>query len=77
MPLGELVLGHQTPVLQDVALDQLSNQDALQSYLNYAQQQLSTAGGDLLPGADALFALGKLHLLESQQPGSGSAAVGA
>jgi tetratricopeptide (TPR) repeat protein len=68
LPLGELVLGHQTTVLQDVALDQLSNQDALQSYLNYAQQQLSTAGGDLLPGADALFALGKLHLLESQQP---------
>lgn len=68
LPLGELVLGHQTTVLQDVALDQLSNQEALQSYLNYAQQQLSTAGGDLLPGADALFALGKLHLLESQQP---------
>ncbi len=68
LPLGELVLGHQTPVLQDVALDQLSNQEALQSYLNYSQQQLSTAGGDLLPGADALFALGKLHLLESQQP---------
>jgi len=70
LSLGELVLGHQTPVLQDVALDQLSNQDALQSYLNYAQQQLSTAGGDLLPGADALFALGKLHLLQSQQTGS-------
>lgn len=68
LPLGDLILGHQTPVLQDVALDQLSNQDALQSYLNYAKQQLSTAGGDLLPGADALFALGKLHLLESQQP---------
>lgn len=70
LPLAELVLGHQTTVLQDAALDQLSNQDALQSYLNYAKQQLSTSGGDLLPGADALFALGKLHLLQSQQAGA-------
>lgn len=69
LPLADLVLGHQTPILQDVALDKLSNQDALQSYLNYAKEQLSTSGGDLLPGADALFALGKLHLLQSQQPG--------
>ncbi len=72
LPLDELVLGHQTPILQEVALDQLSNQDALQSYLKYAQQQLSSAGGDLLPAADALFALGKLHLLESQQAGNGA-----
>jgi hypothetical protein len=69
LPLGELVLGHQTPVLQDAALEQFSNQDALQSYLSYAKQQLSTSGGDLLPAADALFALGKLHLLQSQQSG--------
>jgi hypothetical protein len=75
LPLAELVLGHQTPILQDVALDQLSNQDALQSYLNYAKEQLSTAGGDLLPAADALFALGKLHLLQSQQTGAKPAAL--
>ncbi len=68
IPLADRVAGHECRILHGRDLSQVTANQALQFYQVYAHQQLSTAGGDLLPAADALFALGKLHLLLSQEP---------
>jgi tetratricopeptide (TPR) repeat protein len=57
-----ILAGHQTPILQDEPADGLTPSQALQRYLNYAQDQLAAAAGDLQPAAMALYALGKLEI---------------
>jgi len=58
----ELTAGHQTPLPQTRDLGQMTVGQAGEAYLTFAREQLSIAGGDVLPAADALFGLGKLHM---------------
>jgi tetratricopeptide (TPR) repeat protein len=57
-----IVAGHQTPILHDESLEELTPSQAMQRYLTYAQDQLAAAAGDLQPAATALYALGKLEI---------------
>ena len=57
-----IAAGHQTPVLDELSLDELTPTEAVQRYLTYAQERLACAGGDLQPAASALYALGKLDM---------------
>ncbi|MGC4003756.1 MAG: hypothetical protein QM811_11775 [Pirellulales bacterium] len=55
--------GHRTTVLHGQPLNEMTPLEALEHYMAYAHRQLTIAGGDLLPAADAYYALGKLHML--------------
>ncbi|MEX2139384.1 MAG: hypothetical protein WD894_08990 [Pirellulales bacterium] len=57
-----ILAGHQTPILHDESIEELTPAQALQRYLTYAQDQLAAAAGDLQPAATALYALGKLEI---------------
>jgi tetratricopeptide (TPR) repeat protein len=61
VPLADLILPHQTPVLKRVDTSRLSGLAASQHYLAYAQQQLAIAAGTDPVAAQSLYLLGKVH----------------
>ena len=67
LDLASVVAAHQTPVLKQADLTQLSTIAALQDYYSYAQEQLAAAGGHEPAASLALFGLGKIHLLLAGQ----------
>jgi len=60
-----LVLAHETPVLQQVDCSNVRLRTAMEMYFEYAQEQLAVAMRDAPIGADAYFLLGKLHKSEA------------
>lgn len=65
--LAALITSHRTPVLKEVAadpqkLETLTPMVAVQSYLLYAQQQLTAACDGAPAGSLSLYALGRLHM---------------
>jgi tetratricopeptide (TPR) repeat protein len=71
LDLPAIVRMHRTPIFHNARCDSLTPLGAMQSYLTFAQEQLSFAGGGEVAGSMALYGLGKLHktLAEKATPG--------
>jgi protein involved in polysaccharide export with SLBB domain/tetratricopeptide (TPR) repeat protein len=67
LDIAAIVAGHRTPVLKGVSVHSMTPQKALQSYFNFAQAQLASAGGRELAASMAYYGLGKLHALLADQ----------
>jgi polysaccharide export outer membrane protein len=61
LDLAGTIAGHQTPVLKDVAAEDLVQLTALQCYFTFAQEQLARAAGEEVAGSMALHGLGNLY----------------
>ncbi|MDZ4817375.1 MAG: hypothetical protein SGJ20_00205, partial [Planctomycetota bacterium] len=61
--LADIVSGHQTPVLKDTDLANVSPTIAQHRYLTFAQEQFANAAADLQPASAALYGLGKLQMI--------------
>ena len=59
--VAQIAKTHRTPVLKTEADAAVSPLMALQRYYTYAQQQLTTAGGELPVASHALYCLGKIQ----------------
>jgi tetratricopeptide (TPR) repeat protein len=57
--LAQLAATHQTPVLRNVDVAQMTRAEALQRYHSYATQQLAFAGGHSAIASSALYGLGR------------------
>jgi len=71
LDLAATVRSHRTPILKGTATDRLTALDAMQSYLTFAQEQLSYAAGGEIAGSMALYGLGKLHKKMAEQMTAG------
>jgi tetratricopeptide (TPR) repeat protein len=60
--LEVLVAGHQTPVLKEADLSNITPLVGLQKYLTYAQTQLAAAAGEQPTASLALYGLGRLQM---------------
>lgn len=67
LDLASIVDGHRTPVLKGVDLRGTTPLIALQQYYRFAQQRLSTAGGNEPAASEALFGLGRLTSLMAER----------
>ena len=65
----EIVGSHRTQIFPSGATQQLSSLEALQYYYQFAQQQMTSATGEIRNTADAYFGLGKVHALLTQDAG--------
>jgi tetratricopeptide (TPR) repeat protein len=61
LQVEQIIAGHRTPVLRELAGQQISPVVAMQQYYGFAGQRLSAAAGELPAAADSLFWLGKVH----------------
>lgn len=61
MRIEDIVAGHRTPVLRDIAAQETSPVIAMQRYYGFAGERLTAAAGELPAAADTLFWLGKIH----------------
>lgn len=61
MRIEDIVAGHRTPVLRDLAGQETSPVIAMQRYYGFAGERLTAAAGELPAAADTLFWLGKVH----------------
>ena len=61
MRVEDIVAGHRTPVLKELATQETSPVVAMQRYYGFAGERLTVAAGDLPAAADTLFWLGKVH----------------
>ncbi|MBN2215967.1 MAG: hypothetical protein JW719_01190 [Pirellulales bacterium] len=61
LDLGEIVGGHDTPVLKLVDCQRLTPLEAVGRYVDFAREQLAVAAGGEVAGSMALHALGKLQ----------------
>ncbi|MCA9119176.1 MAG: hypothetical protein H6822_22855 [Planctomycetaceae bacterium] len=68
--VGVIVESHQTPVLKDYALDDVSPVLAIQHYFSYAQEQLVEGCGRAPVASRALHGLGKIHMVLAEQSAS-------
>ena len=66
---------HTTPVLKGLQPNSVSRLGAMQQYYTYAQRRLAFAVGREPSGSLALYGLGKLHSVLSQQPAQGIASA--
>jgi tetratricopeptide (TPR) repeat protein len=57
--LAQLAATHQTPVLRNIDVSQMTRAEALQRYHSYATQQLAFAGGRSAIASSALYGLGR------------------
>jgi tetratricopeptide (TPR) repeat protein len=62
-----IIATHRTPVLRDSATTSLTSMAALQCYSTFAQEQLAAAMDREVAGSIALYGLGKLHKVLSEQ----------
>jgi len=62
-----IVASHQTPLLKDYALDDVSPVLAMQHYFSFAQEQLVEACGRAPVAARALYGLGKVHMVLAEK----------
>ncbi len=65
--LKGFIAGHRTPILKDAELSQLTALTAMQQYYKYAYEQLALAGNDEPISSDALYSLGRIEALLSEQ----------
>ncbi|MDA1054896.1 MAG: hypothetical protein O3C40_31110 [Planctomycetota bacterium] len=68
--VGLIVESHQTPLLKDYALDDVSPVLAMQYYFAFAQEQLVEACGQAPVASRALHGLGKIHTVLGEKSGS-------
>lgn len=61
LDLGEIVGGHDTPILKLVDCQRLTPLEAVGRYVDFAREQLAVAAGGEVAGSMALHALGKLQ----------------
>lgn len=59
--LGRMIISHQTSVLKQRNLDELSAYEAADAYLSFARERLITAGGTMPEASHALVLLGRLE----------------
>jgi tetratricopeptide (TPR) repeat protein len=59
--VAHVVIGHRTPILKHVPAAQLTPAGALQTYYQYATDQLALAGGHEPVASRALYGLGRLE----------------
>ncbi len=65
--IGSVLPAHQTPLLKDVPLDDVTPLLARRRYYTYAQEQLGLAAGQDRAGSMALFGLAKVQIALAQQ----------
>jgi tetratricopeptide (TPR) repeat protein len=68
--LARLAATHQTPVLRNVDVTQMTRAEALQRYHSYATQQLAFAGGRSAIASSALYGLGRAECVTTAGAGS-------
>ncbi len=68
--VGLIVESHQTPLLKDYAMDDVSPVLAMQHYFVFAQEQLVEACGRAPVASRALHGLGKIHMVLGEKSGS-------
>jgi predicted Zn-dependent protease len=61
MQMEQIVAGHRTPVLKNLAEQEVSPVIAMQRYYGFAGDRLTAAAGELPAASDTLFWLGKVH----------------
>lgn len=67
LDLASMIVGHRTPVLHGSSTAGLTPMAALQCYFTFAQEQLGAAVDREVAGSIALYGLGKLHKVLSEQ----------
>jgi tetratricopeptide (TPR) repeat protein len=67
LDLARIIAGHRTPLLHGSAIASLTPLAALQGYFTFAQEQLAAAVDREVAGSIALYGLGKLHKVLSEQ----------
>jgi len=67
LDLARIIAGHRTPLLHRAATAALTPLAALQGYFTFAQEQLAAAVDREVAGSIALYGLGKLHKVLSEQ----------
>lgn len=67
LDLARIIAGHRTPLLHRSAPATLTPLAALQGYFTFAQEQLAAAADREVAGSIALYGLGKLHKVLSEQ----------
>ncbi len=65
--LKGFIAGHRTPILKDADHSRLTALTAMQQYYKYAHEQLALAGNDEPISSDALYSLGRIEALLSEQ----------
>lgn len=70
LDIAMIVSAHQTPILKNAKLDEMSALGALQSYYTFAQDRLASAVAGQPSGSAALCALGKLSIAMSNETNS-------
>lgn len=63
LELDEIVVRHQTKLVSLQEANRISAYDAMQRYLEFAQRQLVIASGLESVASDALYGLGKIHIM--------------
>lgn len=67
LDLASIIAGHRTPVLHGASMAGVTPMAALQCYFTFAQEQLGAAVDREVAGSMALYGLGKLHKVLSEQ----------
>lgn len=63
---------HESKILTEEMLATMTPVDAMQAYYNFIQQQFVACGGQTVVAGEALYCLGKLHVVKSKNIAEGS-----
>lgn len=75
--LSRIVISHQTPVLKNAPLKNMSCSAAMSRYLTFAQEQLAGCSRGIPDGSAALYGLGRLYAVPEAMHGPVDATRGA
>ena len=65
--ISNIIIPHTTPVLKEIDTSDLTPDAAARCYYNYAQEQLSASVAQELCGSMALYAMGKVAMVDAKQ----------